>query len=633
MRYRPELDGLRAIAVLLVLVFHINDKWMPGGFIGVDVFFVLSGFLITSNIFHQIETNNFKFSEFYKKRVKRLLPSLYLILIVFTLFAYLLYLPADIQSLNSSLKKIVFFAANYHFMRGFDYFAPAVNETLFLHTWSLAIEEQFYFIWPLFMFILYKRKLKMKTRYAIAFLLVLASVIYAEFLVRNNQTLLAYYSFLSRFGELMFGGILAASRIKIEKFSLSLDILGMLGVVLSAFLLSKASLFPGVSCVPAVLGTGIILISGDSVIKKILSMSFFVFIGTISYQIYLWHWPLLAISRYMTSSYFLSNLTVMIIILLTVVFSYLSWKYIERPIRYNTWTFKQTVMRIYILPTIIIFTLIGVSPYFYPKKSFFDKEIFSSYGHNICHSKLDEKICLKGDLTKSPKILVIGDSHAAHLNSFFDEIGKKIGKSFFIVTASSCPPLDGYVPLDTMTEVERANCNKAISYVNAQWDNYDAIVIAGMWDYYLGYDELKYYGKDILEVLKSNIEKYNSKKIFIVSQIPKLAKNIKRAELLKNRYNLSSFEINSTKSDTADIANKNINVGLTNNLEKKYTYIDLYSVFIETSKTGWFKDQPLYFDKHHMNEYAGRVLAEKILFCLNKSKPDCPFFLKELYDF
>lgn len=207
LKYRADIDGLRAIAVLMVVLFHMNAYWIPGGFIGVDIFFVISGYIITSAIYPQIVNKEFSFNQFYVKRIKRILPLFYLVAMTSLVFAYWLYTPNDFMGFADSLRYASTFIANVYFEKHSGYFAPTSETLPLLHTWSLSIEEQFYFVWPMVL-ILAARYLNSRFFWGVMFATLVGFIGYSEYMARLGGSS-GYYLIQSRAFELLMGALLA----------------------------------------------------------------------------------------------------------------------------------------------------------------------------------------------------------------------------------------------------------------------------------------------------------------------------------------------------------------------------------------------------------------------------------------
>lgn len=607
-KYQPEIDGLRAIAVLSVILFHINETWLPGGFVGVDIFFVISGFLITSNIYPQIENHTFSFKDFYNRRIKRLLPSLYFVLIICSLISIFILLPDDLGTFNNSLKKIILFWGNHYFAAGRDYFSPLSNETPLLHTWSLAIEEQFYFVWPIFVFLLIKFGLKKKSIFSLSVVATILSFLLASALIYYKYNSWAYYSFPTRYGELLIGALLAVSKYKSDKLSPILSFSGLVCIFLSFFIINGSTHFPGVTSLLPCLGALFILCSSNNTFTKWLALSPMVFIGKISYQLYLWHWPILAFFRYTTGQYILSTKLIIISVIATFVLSVAAWKFIETPIRYSKIGFKKTFVLLYILPTVLVIGLIIISPKFAFKSKMFNKTELTSYGVDICHGTIESAKCLKGN-GKRPSLLVTGDSHSAHLNSFFDELGKLQDWSSFVVTGSSCSPVVDFDETIISDLSARKSCKELKEYFFKELDQYQNIAFASRWDFQLGYSMGEIADPKYLEKLQKTFDllQAKKKKVYLFSQIPMRTLSPQRAELISSRL---AMRANNSVEQTVIKANE-----IVQGLAAKYpniTWIDI-TLPVENFKDGLFSNNiPVYKDKSHLNIFGAALLAREM---------------------
>lgn len=607
-KYRPEIDGLRAIAVLSVLFFHFNELWLPGGFVGVDVFFVISGFLITANIYPQLENKSFTFRDFYNRRIKRLLPSLYYLLIICSLVSILILLPEDLSTFNHSLKKIIIFWGNHYFAAGRDYFSPLSNETPLLHTWSLAIEEQFYFIWPILIFIILKLGFKKKSIYLFATVATFLSFFIASVLLVKKYNSWAYYSFPSRYGELLMGSLLAISRFKSIKLSPYFSGLGIILIFLSFFTINGTVSFPGITALLPCIGTLLILSSNNNIFTKWLSYNPIVFIGKISYQLYLWHWPVLAFLRYSTGQYFLSPKLIFFSSLLIFLLSVLVWKFIETPIRYSAMSFKNTFLLLYALPTSLIWGLILISPKLAFKSKIFNKAELTTYGNDICHGVIEKEKCLKGN-KQSPRLLVTGDSHAAHLNLFFDKLGKLQNWSAFVVTGSSCSPVINFDEAIISDAEARESCKRLKEYFLDVFKEYEYIAFASRWDFQLGYSIGEKADYEYLEKLKNTFDllQANNKKVFVFAQIPMRKLSPQRAELVNSRLHLKA---NAETEETVIKANQIIR-----NLVARYpdfVWVDTSPIFEEFKDGLFYQNIPVYKDKSHLNIYGSEIVGDKL---------------------
>lgn len=607
-KYQPEIDGLRSIAVLSVILFHLNASWLPGGFTGVDIFFVISGYLITSNIFPQIESQKFSFLDFYSRRIKRLIPSLYLTIFLCSIVSAIILLPQDLSYFNKSLKNVIFFWGNHYFAQGRDYFSPLSNETPLLHTWSLAVEEQFYFIWPILIFGLFVFGLRKKTLIFTSLLLSLFSLALASILVFNNNHSFAYYAFPTRYGELLIGGIAAIAAFKIkEVHSFYSTLCGLILIFTSFFLISEQVPFPGFTSLLPCLGSLLILTSSKNYFTKYLSLSPLVFIGKISYQLYLWHWPVLAFMRYIQGDYLLSYSGIFLALFLTFTLSILSWKFVETPVRYSALSQKKTILYIYILPTLLLLLVKISTPHFAFKTKIFESKDLNNYGEDICHADF-HKNCHKGSSTK-PVLLVTGDSHAAHLNDFFDVVGKLQNWSSYVVTSDSCSPVLDFDEDVISTEKARQSCKTLKKIFMDNLDQYEHVAIASRWDFQLGFSAGEAADPKYLEKLEKTLEMLadKHKTVYLFAQIPMRIISPQRAELFSLRF---SYAANKNTESSVSKANSIVKM-----LSSKYPntkWIDIYKPFSSFQDGLYVNGTPIYKDKSHLNSFGASALAKSM---------------------
>lgn len=351
--YRPDIDGLRAVAVLSVVAFHAFPDWLKGGFIGVDVFFVISGFLISSIIFESLEKGTFSFSEFYARRVKRIFPALSIVLVFCILFGYFSLLPDELNQLGKHVAAGAGFVSNFVLWSESGYFDNVAETKPLLHLWSLGIEEQFYIVWPFLLWVAFKIRLNLLFTTA---LLLLMSFALNLWMIDQNPVA-TFYSPLTRFWELLFGALLAwlsvhkASsstllpcltsnrHISLASRSMLSNIFSIGGaacLILGFFFISKDFSFPGGWALVPVMGTLLIIVGGPKawINRKILSHSVLIWIGLISFPLYLWHWPILSFGRviYLDTPPLKFRWTA---IFVSFLLAWLTMKFIEKPLRFG----------------------------------------------------------------------------------------------------------------------------------------------------------------------------------------------------------------------------------------------------------------------------------------------------------
>jgi len=335
--YRPDIDGLRAVAVLAVVTFHAWPAWLPGGFIGVDVFFVISGYLITGIILGGLAQGRFRFSDFYARRIRRIFPALAVVLAATYVAGWFLLFADDYQNLSRHLMAAVLFVSNFLLRGESGYFDAAADRKPLQHLWSLGIEEQFYLLWPALLVAAWRLRLKPLLVMAVA---IAASFLYNIYSVRLDPVA-TFYLPLTRFWELLAGGALAAISRPLPPAvggrtadALSLSGAAMIGAGLA--LLDGTRIFPGLWALLPVVGALSIILAGPGAWfnRTILSTRVMVGIGLISYPLYLWHWPLLSFAR-IANGEAPPHLVRALLMLTSVGLAWLTYQWVEKPVRFG----------------------------------------------------------------------------------------------------------------------------------------------------------------------------------------------------------------------------------------------------------------------------------------------------------
>jgi peptidoglycan/LPS O-acetylase OafA/YrhL len=336
-KYRPEIDGLRAIAVLPVILFHAGFETFSGGFVGVDVFFVISGYLITTIILAELEQGKFSIVNFYERRARRILPALFLVMLVCIPFAWFWLVPSDMKDFSQSLVAVSVFASNILFWLESGYFDTSAELKPLLHTWSLAVEEQYYVLFPLFLMLFWR----LGKRWILVplGLVFVASLSVAEWAAYAKPSA-AFYLLPTRGWELLIGAFAAfyLSKVSRKEFSKGVsEFCGWLGVTLilyAVFAYSKTTQFPGLYALVPTLGTVLVILfaTQQTTVAKFVGNRAFVGVGLISYSAYLWHQPLFAFARQRSLTE-PSHTVFLVLSVLALVLAYFSWRYVEAPFR------------------------------------------------------------------------------------------------------------------------------------------------------------------------------------------------------------------------------------------------------------------------------------------------------------
>ena len=473
MKYRAEIDGLRALAVVPVILSHAGFELFSGGFVGVDIFFVISGYLITSILIEDIENKRFSIIKFYERRARRILPALFFVLIVCMPFAWMWMLPNQMKDFSLSIIAVSLFASNIFFWREIDYFALDAEEKPLLHTWSLAVEEQYYVLFPIFLILAWRFG---KNRVFWMIVVIAAISLLLSLYGSRNHPVANFYLTPTRAWELLAGSIAAFMVYKrgVEKNNL-LAIFGLAAIIFSIFFYDATTPFPSIYALVPVLGVVLLVLYADkeTLVAKLLSAKAFVGIGLISYSAYLWHQPLFAFARIRSLEH-PSPLLMLALSAISILLAYFSWRYIEQPFRDRN-VVNRTQIFSFSLVSLTIFSAVGLSVYF-NFKSFETiwverqtpgmQNIYmvlskvnpstSNWGatskniqeitpcvFNVRRLKKDvEKRIVECSKQYGKGVLVLGDSHAIDL---FGVIASREQQSFLIgVTQGGCRPHDNF---------------------------------------------------------------------------------------------------------------------------------------------------------------------------------------------
>jgi peptidoglycan/LPS O-acetylase OafA/YrhL len=424
MKYRREIDGLRAIAVLSVILFHAGIEKFCGGFVGVDVFFVISGYLITTIILAELEQGKFSIVNFYERRARRILPALFLVMLVCIPFAWLLLTPTELSSFSKSLVAVPLFVSNIFFGRHVEYFETEAELKPLLHTWSLAAEEQYYIIYPLFLMLFWRLwKQWILITLGITFL---ASLTFAQWALYTNLSS-SFFLLPTRVWELIIGAFTAfyLSKDNRKEFGANIgEVGGCLGVALilyAVFNFSQETPFPGLYALIPTIGSALIILfaTPQTNVGKFLGSKIFVGIGLLSYSAYLWHQPILAYARHCSKDVYLNIHIKLLLIVILFTISFLSWRYVEQPFRIKG-KFSRRFILVFSLVGTLFLVLIG---YITSNIDFSVEEIMAKdlFNHSIIYSQnCDDRIFVKNRVAfekMNPEAIAIGSSRLMQASS------------------------------------------------------------------------------------------------------------------------------------------------------------------------------------------------------------------------
>lgn len=361
MIYRKEIDGLRALAVMPVILFHAGFEWFSGGFVGVDVFFVISGYLITGIILEELEAGKFTLAGFYERRARRILPALFFVMLACLPFAWWWMLPFELEAFGESLAAVAVFASNILFWLKTDYFAATAEQIPLLHTWSLAVEEQYYLLFPLFMLLVWRF-----AKHWLVGLIVLIAILslgWSEWLWRHSVEA-NFYLIPGRAWELMLGALttlyLRRNPFPQGPVAQLAGVLGLALLVYAVLFFDDGIPFPGLYALVPTLGTVLLILfaTQQSWVGKLLSCRLLVGVGLISYSAYLWHQPLFVFARMQSldepGAWLMGALS-----LAALVLAWFSWRFVEKPLRNRSRFTRKQIFSMALLGSLFFIAIGG----------------------------------------------------------------------------------------------------------------------------------------------------------------------------------------------------------------------------------------------------------------------------------
>ncbi|MFS2225408.1 acyltransferase family protein [Pantoea sp. B65] len=500
MKYRADIDGLRALAVLPVIAYHMGVPIISGGFTGVDIFFVISGYLICGIIWQGAIKGEFSYLDFYKRRCLRILPPLFVVLITTLLFGYHHLLPTQFTDLGNSAIATTLFSSNIFFWSQVDYFAGPAELKPLLHTWSLAVEEQFYILFPVVLLLAVRW---CRQRITQMMLLIIA----ASFLLSIAGVLkkpdFTFYMLPTRAWELAIGGLIAVSSLETKASTLRMQtrhlisITGLACILFGFFWLDSSKPFPSWNALWPCVGSFLIILAGrDAAINRLLALKPVVYIGMISYCLYLWHWPIIVYAKMFFN--FSENTRDFAIIATTFALAIASRYLIEIPFRYKlsalhpTGIVTASVAGLVVLGGATFYvghfnnhsgqfstealTLAKFSQYHGTEEYYYQFRAGSCFidGNNEEKDKYNRDFCLKTSVTEK-NYLLIGDSHGAHLwRALSIAAGQNV--NLMQATSAGCKPVN--------QQKINNKCTELMEYVYRQWvpnHKLDGVIISARW--------------------------------------------------------------------------------------------------------------------------------------------------------
>lgn len=629
--YRHDIDGLRAIAVMLVILFHAQIIGFSGGFIGVDIFFVISGYLITSIILKEMENKNFSFLGFYERRIRRIFPALFVTLVLTTICAAFLFMPLEFKAFGKSLSSTSLFVSNIIFWRESGYFDSAAILKPLLHTWSVTLEEQFYILFPLYLFI----SLKWFKKFFIPLTIIglIFSLSLSVWTLSISKDIATFYLLPTRAWEFLIGSLLAFKILPNVNNKILSNILAISGIILivgANWIMNEHTTFPGPNALYPTLGAFLIIYSGmtcQNIILKWLSAKYMRFTGKISYSLYLYHWPIFVFaSYYAMRDFFLYEKFVLIF--LCFILAFLSWKYVEQPFRLKQKNYNRKKIFIIAIVAIALFASIG----YYIQKSngapwrlsqeVQDLSLVQKGPQPIRYYKAENFPWMSkwlGVSGNDPKFIVLGDSHANAVSPALDKIAKEKGKVGLLLKHPGCMPAINIKESDLSKECY--NFNKDVIRKLNEFKNIETIYLIARWSVYpkwlsktrnpQGTEESREY---FAQLLNETVAFYNARNINIniITEVPKVHKTLVPSILGRNAYYHGEIiDIRPNKKqhifEKQHVTNTLHDIG---KAHKQLRIISAHKPLCQTEKCDVIHNgKSLYYDDDHLSTYGAETIS------------------------
>ena len=608
--YRPDIDGLRALAVLPVVLGHASVRGFSGGFVGVDIFFVISGYLITGILVRDLAAGRYSIAEFYRRRILRIFPVLFAVLATSTLVAIGYLLPTELVRYAGSLGATTLFSSNILFYSESGYFDAASNTKPLLHTWSLAVEEQFYILWPLLLAWIGASRMTL-LRLTVAAICMASFV--ASILFLNINPSATFYLLPTRACELALGAMLALTGNPIRNRWVN-DLLGALGlaaILTSIWLYDEMMLFPGAAAALPCGGALLLLMTGASGgwVSRLFSLSPAVFVGKISYSLYMWHWPVIVFAKIAFLQNGLTPQMQVIEIGVSFLLAVLSWKFIERPFRTNVahWrtrdVFKGALMAMALMigTAGALLALRGMPDRYSEEQqavaNYLSMDVELAYRRGTCfragpQGEIDPS-CITPK-TRKPVVLLLGDSHAAHLWPGFAQNPGQY--EVLQATVAGCRPL---IHPDPSTR-----CRRLFNDMLLKWapEHRPAVILLSA----------KWRPND-LELLEKTLDKMASRNlnIVLIGPIPQYTAALPRLlavalgrgdrDLLRRSLRTQQFTMDRQLREMAE--------------RRGIIYVSLIDLLCrgQTCKTLAKPPIPMQFDHGHLTEEGSELVVRNIL--------------------
>ncbi|MFG6428489.1 acyltransferase family protein [Roseateles sp. LYH14W] len=631
MRFRPDIEGLRALAIVPVVVFHAWPAVLPGGYVGVDVFFVISGYLITSLLLQRLENGSFSIGAFYSARIRRIFPALFVMLAAVAAASWLLLTPSARVEFARTLGATAVFASNLELYRTTGYFDGATDLKPLVHTWSLAVEEQYYIFFPLLLAALYRR-----ARGAIGWVLAavgLASLAYSQWLLASDGPL-AFYSALSRTFELMVGSLLA---VRVAGGGApwpagvrqALGVGGVAAIVSACVLLKPDSAFPGLAALWPCLGAAALIEAGrgQTLASRMLALPPLRWVGALSFSLYLWHWPLLVFARHGLMGH-PSAMQAAVAVALAVALAWVSLRWVEMPLRRADWPERRWLLSGAAASGVCLLVALGLwwsshraSRTPTPVNALLAAVKDHSPSRTRCHAASQAQIayegrCQVGQPDARHQLVVWGDSHGI-------EVGEALGalisqrpadqqplRSLALLTASRCPPAVGYVPSGVSYCRMRNEAVLAGLLADARADR---VLIAGRTSLYMSdASEAAEFEQGLQRAVQALAQA--GKKVWLLDPVPTYEYSVPAALAQRQRFGWSLEDFGMPREDYLRREGPALALLARVAAATGARRIDVAGVLCaERCAVISTEGLPLYFDDNHVSMAGARLLVRQAL--------------------
>lgn len=623
MKYRAEIDGLRAVAIMPVIFFHAGFTLFSGGYVGVDIFFVISGYLITSIVLSDLRAKTFSFGAFYERRARRIFPALFVVLLSTLPFAWLWLLPEDLKSFSKSLYFVASFCSNILFWKTSGYFDGDAELKPLLHTWSLGVEEQYYMLFPVVMWLLWRFQKRLIT-WVIGSLMLMS--LFAADSKISISPMSAFYFLPYRAWELLIGALIASYELSKKETrpiwqNQICSALGAALVVFSIFFLDKKTPYPSHFTLTPVIGAALLIMFAKprTLVHRALANRALAAIGLVSYSAYLWHQPIFALTKHRLGSD-LEFPILGALVTLVFVLSYFSWKYVEHPCRDRARFGKRSVV-VASLTGLVFFGGIGAlgdmkdgfpNRFNYKEKyagdigqepyyEYAEKRFFVCTPDHLAQQALtwgSTKRCMQSKKDAPIDVILLGDSHAEHLFIGLSESFSKSNFAFYIKASPSLIRNDEYQEI--FQEIAR---NRSAH----------TVVLSMFWVgkiHSLPNDQS--FERELIDTVKFLLDQ--DKKVVVIDDVPRFPFPAERCKYSAHETGRSTCEISKWSVMRYELLYKDILERLTQDFPQ-VRYIPLRDYFCSDESCSMTQDGVvLYRDNHHLNilgsQYVGAKLFE-----------------------